>query len=338
MLEVLPEETRRILLSYDFVRKYFDGRLSKEDFLEQLKPFVSELLEKGVSKEHLRNLYKSDDEHEFHRKASYNRFVRFARKTGLDIATKEDKVRWIKSASAEQFLDIVSISNSLLRGLKKFLRWRKFEPSDDIVVENKLGVTELQPPQNSHKIFEEFFNLMKDNISTKNIDIWALKLYFAIILLHIFPDGNGRTARNAYFALKSTGLLDETKSTVRVHEINQAITFLITSVILVQFEREGINVKNFRDVEYYRAEKDPIIYATGWTSHLKYLAAKRVIQSRNMYSGQQEIVYGNWASEMIEKFEIEYVKVRVELFWIAMSMLEKLPDRFFKKLDSILTQ
>lgn len=338
MLEVLPEKEREILLSYDLVKKYLAGKLPKNEFLEQIKPFISELLVRGVSKEHLRNLYKADDEHEFHRKASYNRFVRFAKKIGLEIATKEDKVRWIKTVSATQFLDIMSVSNSLLRGVKKFLRWKRYEPLDHITVGNKRGVTELQPPNDSHKVFEKFFYSMKKKINLSNLDIWALKLYFAIILLHLFPDGNGRVARNAYFALKSSGLLDETKSVERSDEINRAIVLLITSTIVEQFKKEGFRIKKFDDVEDFRAEKEPIHYATGYTSNLKYIAAKRVLQLRNMWSGQEQIVYGKWPNDMLEYFEKEYAKVRLEHFWMAMWVIERWSEIFSQKLDSALIQ
>ena len=229
----------------------------------------------------------------------------------------------------------MSVSNSLLRGVRKFLRWRDYG-LDDITVGNRLGITDLQPPKDSHKVFEKFFNSMKKKINVNNINIWALKLYFAIILLHIFPDGNGRVARNAYFTFKSNGLLDETKSIKRTDEINRVIVLLITSIIVKQFEKEGFRIDNFRNIEHLRAEKEQKHYATGYTSNLKYIAAKRVLQSRNMWQSQEEIVYGEWPNDMREQFEKEYVKVRLEHFWTAMLALEHWEDVFSPRLDSVL--
>lgn len=124
MLEALPHEVREVLLKYDFIKKYLDGRMPKKDFLENLKIFEKELLSQGIVRKYIQLMADADDEAEFHRKASHSRFVKFARKLGLDIATREDKVRFLKSINADDFLDILSISAGFLSGIFGFQKFR----------------------------------------------------------------------------------------------------------------------------------------------------------------------------------------------------------------------
>ena len=85
---------------------------------------------------------------------------------------------------------MLSVGAGLLSGIFKFLLWGKVD-REHAQVGDVLGrVLDLDPPKNSYKEFEKFFNFMQKNISVRNMPIWAVKLYFAIICAHMFPDGN----------------------------------------------------------------------------------------------------------------------------------------------------
>ena len=332
MLDSLPSHIRNILFSYDFIVKYLEGKMSKEKFLEMLNLFKKDLMQ-SEAREYLRYLANADAESEFHRKAAHSRFVRFARKLGLDIATPQDKVNWIKSVNSEKFLDVLSVSAGLLSGIFRFLRWKRAD-KEHIEVRGIGGrILDLDPPQNSYKEFEKFFNFMQRNISVRNMPVWAVKLYFTIICAHMFPDGNGRIARNAYFFMMSNGLIDEEKSSKRVREIGEAMHILLQSVVLELLRKEGFNIKNYSQADEYRAHEDDTYFFVGYTMHLKYIAAKRVLQKRKLWKGEKSIVLGEWRKDMLKEFEQEYQKVRIGWFWMCIKIAEKYYKYFQNLLD-----
>jgi len=184
--------------------------MKKEIFLKQLKEYEVELLKNGVDKSHIKLLAASDGESEFHRKASYSRFVRFARRMGLDIATPEEKLRWIKTVDVKQFMDIISVSNGLLRGFFRFERWNRRKKIYGTIV-GPSGEVELCPPDNPEIEFARFFGVFQKQITIQNMKQYAVMLYMALIFAHVFPDGNGRISRIAYFIITSNGLPDINK-------------------------------------------------------------------------------------------------------------------------------
>lgn len=337
MLDILPSHVRKILLKYDFIKEYLDGRMTKKDFLIMLEGFQEELLSKGVEKKYIMLLSSTDDETEFHRKATHSRFVRFAREIGLDIATKEDKVRWLKSISVEKFLDVLSISAGLLRGIFSFQKWKDRREDRAIVGALAKGIT-LDPPDNPQLEFEKFFKLMVRDITEYNIDIWAVKLYFAIICSHMFPNGNGRLARNAYFLLKSNGLLDEKRSSKRTQQIAEAIYELDIAVYTSLFQKEGLKFKY--DLEYLAGENctdnEADFYGYEDVQYLKYIAAKRVLEKRREWKNQKFIGMKFWPEIKKNEFKIMYQKVRIEWFWQCIELAGKHYKYFASKLDKAL--
>ena len=338
MLESLPSNVRSTLLEYEIVKRYLNGMLGKEKFLEWLKEHAQELMSKGIPKGYINNLYRADAENEFHRKAAYSKFARFCRKIGLDIATPEDKIIWIKSSSPNQFLDIVSIGNSLLLGLFKFSRWRRDSKADKSKVAFGLAgdFVEVDPPDDAHIHFKEFFHRMKRRITTATKDRWAVKLYFAIVFAHMFPDGNGRTSRNAYFILRSnSGLPDEEKALKRSAIIQGASERANITSIIYLVRQEGIRIPmDGNEAAKYRADEVNAEAYSGDTCILKYLACKRVLQKRGQWNIEmKEIVYGKWDRAMRAEFEEEYQKIRVLWYWTAISLADKYYKYFQQELD-----
>ncbi len=336
MFEIIPENIRSVMLDYDFIKQYLNGRMSREAFRENLKVYAKEINSRGVHKDYLNNLYNADDEHEFNRKASHSRFVRFAKKLGLDIATKDDKIKWMRTMSSEKFLDALSVSSGLLRNVFHFLKWADRE-EDKIIVNNLNFGTDIEPPDNSNIEFQKFFELMKKNISTKNIDLWALKLFFAIIYAHMFENGNGRLARNAYFMLKSNGLLDEKKSSKRTNEIMNVCRLLNITSIGMLMRKEGLIFKYINDYdadeEWDEKEEN---YSGGLVRQLKYIAAKRILGRHNEYKGEKLLGLKNWSKERIEEYNLEYQKIRVEWYWECLRLAEEYNKNFSEILDKII--
>ena len=337
MLDILPPNIREILLEYDFIIKYLEGKMSKEKFLDMLNGFRQELISRRVDISYMDSLASTDAESEFHRKAAHSRFVRFARKLGLDIATPEDKIRWIKSIDAKKFLDVLSVSAGLLSGIFRFLRW-KDSGREHANVGVPGRILDLDPPENAYKEFEKFFGMMQKGISLKNMNLWAIKLYFAIICAHMFGDANGRVARNAYYLMRSNGLLDEKKSSKRDPIVEKAISDLSQVIIMELLRREAFNIKNYSEAKEYRAGKIDTFYDTGYAMHLGYIACKRVLERRRTFRGEKSIVFGNWPKDMQEELASEYQKVRVEWFWMCIKMAEHYYKYFTELLDKAIVQ
>jgi len=351
MLEVLPHHIRSVLLDYPFIVKYLNGKGNKHSFLASLKIYQREIIERGVYPDYVNLLITSDDGSQFHRKAAYSRFVRFARKIGLDIATPEDKVRWIKSVNANKLLDIMSIGAGLLRGLGPFLRWDKLLQLNKAYKQDTSKITtidigghlvsiDMEPPKNSYIQFTAFFNRMRKGISVRNMNKWAVKLYFAVICAHIFPDGNGRIARNAYFTLRSNGLLDELKVTTRSSAIKDTCKYVTSKAILYLAAKEGIQAENIfghESVNYFAdAEQTEV---KGNVLVLKYLACKRILQKRGQWNiNMKRIVYGNWPKDMLRDFKREYQKIRVEWFWACIKVADNYHELLQDWLDKAIIE
>jgi len=337
-MHVIPPEIREVLSSYSFIKNYMDGKISKEEFRENLKKYAEEFKSKGISREQILSLYNTDDPEDFHRKASYSRFCRFARKIGLDIATKQQKIDFIKSINSDKFLDILSISNSLLRDTFSFIRWRNHEEKT-MTVGSMIFGTALEAPDNSSEEFRKLFYMMQQELSISNLDLWAIKIYFGIICAHIFPDANGRLARNTYFIFRSDGLIDEKKVIARPTNISKAIVDVNVSAISTIFKKEGIKIDKYLDDyaadEDYGGEGD-VFVQRGLTQQLKFVAAKRVLIKSGNYNGQTLIGINNkcMSKDELANYKEEYQKVRLEWFWTCIGVSEK----DYKQLMSLLDE
>ena len=307
--------------------------------LHSIQNLSNELKSKGVSRKHILTLHNCEDKDDFLRKAAHSRFVRSCRHLGLDIATKQDKVKFLKSINTQNFLDLLHAGSGFLRGLFTFQGWND-RKEDKIIVSSMIHGTDIEPPEESYKEFEKFFALMQEEITVRNMGVWAVKLYFAIICAHLFPDGNGRLGRNAYFLMKSDGLLDEKKSSKRIKAITDACRSLNYGAINEMLKKDGVVVKYVNDVaadEDYAGEGD-IFIDRGATQQLKYIAAKRVLEKNGKWNNQKLVSLHkkSLTEEERAEFKIEYNKVRVEWFWECISVAGKYHSTLSAKLDEIL--
>ncbi len=339
ILEAINPDTRKVLLKYDFVKKYLQGGMSAGDFGKNLKANWRAMVDEGLDKIYLQKLRSSDDGIILHRKAANSRFVRFARRLGLDIATKEDKVLFIKSTTPEKFLDILSVSSGLLRGIFKFRRWKNHKPGRYAPKSGVYGI-DFIPPNNPQVEFKKFFALMQENITVKNIEVWAVKLFYAIIYAHMFRDGNGRLARNAYFIMVSDGLLDEKKSSERhdgilnVHtELNRATTYYLLN-------KEGIKFENLGDVAADENEETgtEIIMGIGNIQQAKYIAARRVLKELGEWKETQLIGLKDWTGDKKRLFKSEFQKVKIEFFWQVFGVIDDHYDTFSAPLKVLIVK
>ena len=155
-----------------------------------------------------------------------------------DIVDPQDRVEFIKNKSSEDFFDLLSISNSLLRDEKR-QRWGGKAVRTQVGSFGG-GAIDLDPPDNAEKEFEVFYKQMQEGISGDNINLWAAKLYTAIVFSHMFPDGNGRLARNFYFLLRFGKVLGKEASIDRTYSINEYAERLNREAILQIFQNDGI--------------------------------------------------------------------------------------------------
>ncbi|MBS3167737.1 Fic family protein [Candidatus Woesearchaeota archaeon] len=340
-LDVLPLEIIEIINSYDFIKKYLEGKLSKEDFRENLVKHGPEFKSRGITKEQILNLYEVDDPDDFHRKASYSRFCRFARRIGLDIATKQQKIDFLKSIDADKLFDILSVSNGLLRDTFSFNRWRARREEKVIVTSRVMG-TPIEPPDNSSDEFRKLFYMMRQSLSIKNIDRWAVKIYMGIIFSHMFPDANGRLARNAYFIFRSNGLLDEEKSRKRTREVLKVAEFVNLNTILELLKKDGVKLSKdnywwWAADEDYEGEGD-VFVDRGYTQQLKFIAARRVLIKFGRYNGENYLGINKkcMSDEELDNYKDEYQKIRLRWFWICISVADKNYKQLMELLDNVI--
>lgn len=160
-----------------------------------------------MSGEVLRGLQPDSPEHrvEGHRRAERAiKLLELITSTGPEASHEsledtETRIELLRSMDTNRFLDILSVSNGLLRGAG-FTRWSG-EAAKVRVSSVVLGVG-LEPPEHAEVPFTEFFEQLKQEITADSKDVWAAKLYIAMVFAHLFSDGNGRLARNAYSFVK----------------------------------------------------------------------------------------------------------------------------------------
>ena len=325
MLELLSRKEKDVLLSYDFVIKYLNDQIGQNEFFGYLSDNKQDLLKKGVNIEFLLT-------EESLRKRGHGRFTSFMKRLGLEFATPQQIVNWIKSMDCNQFLNILSVSNSFLRGIFKLAKW---EGKVKSVVTAQGDIMYLEPPENVDNLFRNFFNQMKSSLNEHNLNLWAAKMYVAIVFTHMFADGNGRLARNAYYVMRTGGVLDESKSSNRSGSIAEIAMRINQQAGLSLFAREGIHLKNFIDAANYRATKEESYWSE--VESLRYLAAKRILQRRKEWIGNETLIlYGNWSKDKQDQLFAEYQKVLEEWYLETLNVASQYGEWLIGSLDKAL--
>lgn len=249
-----------------------------------------------------------------------DRFERFTEVVGLQIVDPEARIGTIQNMDADKFLDVLAVSNGLLRGEEKFQRWSG-EAAEVNVSGAVLGVV-LEPPESSHEMFKSFYDKFSSELGTSEHDLQksAVEMYFAIIGTHMFADGNGRLARAAYHLIKN-GKLPEDQSGVleRSKGIAQAAEAVNQGAVKALYDRDGIVTEHLNDVaaDDTQEEESPIFVWGGMTQQTKYVAARRVMMRNGEWPEQapEILKIKNWPEDKKQQFNNEYEIVREE--WLA---------------------
>lgn len=250
-----------------------------------------------------------------------DRFERFTELAGLQIADPESRLAAIKRMDADSFLDVLAVSNGLLRGEEKFQRWSG--AAEKVVISGAAIGVDLEPPEHAHEIFKCFYDRFVSELAANEHDIQksAVEMYFAIIGAHMFTDGNGRLARAAFHLIKY-GKLPDDQSTVldRTKNIAKAARAVNQGAVKVLFDREGIVTEYLNDVaaDENQEEESPIFVCGGLTQQTKYIAARRVVMLQNNEWPEEApkiLKIKNWPEVRLQQFNEEYETVREE--WLA---------------------
>lgn len=275
----------------------------------------------------------------------FNRFVDLAHtifqtSQESDIKNPSHRVDFIKQTEPKDFFRILSVANGLLTN-GKTVKWRG---QAVITVVAGMGgstqVVDLEPPDHAEQEFEKFYQQMRADISLENLALYSAKLYTAIILSHMFPDGNGRLARNFYSLLRAGNVLNKDKSSNRGRKIAEYASAVSGEAILQVIHKDNISDNNnlFElENEYIGVDygDDPSI--VGFTKLMKYVAARRVLINHSQFDTDQKIIrIDQWSSDLHREYEETYQQVRQQWFWEGLAAVDKHSEWCIEALDQAL--
>lgn len=272
----------------------------------------------------------------------FNKFVDLAKaafKTSQegDITDPAYRVNFIKQTDPEDFFRLLITANGFLIG--KRAKWRG-EAVKSVVRMGSTQVVDLEPPDHAEQKFEEFYQQMRVDISPENLAIYSVKLYNAIILAHMFPDGNGRLARNFYSLLRTGNVLNEEKSNNRGKDIAVYAGVISQDAMLQVIHMDDISEKHNLvelEQEYVGVDygDDPSIL--GLAKLMKYVAARRVLINHNQFDADQKIIrIDQWPSDLHHEYEEAYQQVCQQCFWEGLAVVDRYSEWCIETLDKAL--
>lgn len=244
------------------------------------------------------------------------------------FAKPESRIEAIKKISADDLIRLLAFANGLLR---------KGEPGkpEDITPNmniSMVGVSDFEASPEARANFIVFFNKMKDEITVQNLENWATKLYAAIIYAHLFSDANGRLSRTAYHFLMTGELISSEKVVDRPSQTDnfataiyhQTIMDLLSKEIEISRDSEG----KYELFDYVAVDNLEDVMLAQLTSVVKYIAAVRVLKRHQLFKDQKEIILSDkntWDDVLKKEYDEEYKKVRSEIFFHNLDLLDKYP-------------
>lgn len=254
----------------------------------------------------------------------------FLRHTKLMETDAVKRANWIQETTNEKLTDTLSVMNGLLQGGRKFQRWEGKAVKSIVSMTGSTDAAELEPPEHAEEEFDKLLTQIKDVITETSMQLCASKLFVGIILSHLFPDANGRTARTVY-RLVQNGVLPKDSSyierTAAVQEISASIN---NAAIAVLFQKEGVLTSEKEDFTEHYVTTDGI--SAGLTDHLKYLAVRRVlfvdgnavppVIAIETLGPEQRIAYGK-----------AYADIRQAWFWTAQEVVDQYQELIIGKLN-----
>lgn len=228
---------------------------------------------------------------------------RLAARKGINpesLKNPQTRIDVLRSFSSDQFLELLTVTNAKLRG--EYTRWQRDNNGQAhraIVKSGMQDSADMEGPEHPERNFAAFFEQMQREITPENMSHWSAKVYTAIIFLHMFPDGNGRLARNAFQFMNTGELATDEAVTDRPYFIstlcNRLNTLAIEDMLKdaagpnhLPWEKYGLaNSMYYQAEEASDAHKDT---ESGLTARLKWIAAKRagIIATRAKELGVSE--------------------------------------------------
>lgn len=237
------------------------------------------------------------------RQSGYDKLDRFLKigeaiaGEGNSIVAPEARVHLIKNMSADNFLDILYSANGLLRGDKPdngiLIRQEDVTSVPKMEVKSALTTApEIDPPEDGVELMKDWFERAKQDVTLETLDKFAIQTYSAIVFLHLFPDANGRTARNAFYYL-SEGKLPDAANQERPYLISKFCELINLNTIKSLLEDEGLT--KFK--EYSGNDKLLGDYAEGESVKLRFLAIKKAgLLEKRLNGNHLEDIYAAYGS------------------------------------------
>lgn len=253
---------------------------------------------------------------------------RFLDKIKFDTSSEEEKLAWLRSADFDQFMDLLCVVNGLLTGQEKFQRWEgKITKSVVSMGGFTTATPDLEPPKEADKEFQQVYLRVQETLTDETVKMNAAKLYTGIIFAHMFPDGNGRLARNVY-AMMTGGDVREL-ATSRSRSTGEFAMVIGGAAMKALIEKEGLDATQY---DTYVALHEGI--STTDMDILRYIAARRVLLQQGSEVGTT-IEITTLDPDTQEACRAEYDQVRREWFWETQRIVEDHADWATEKLDEV---
>lgn len=215
-----------------------------------------------------------------------DRTRRFSALTGLEIEDPAARADAMRQISGREFMDVLSVMNGLLRDEQRFQRWDN-QPAQTQVGAWDMLSADLVPPAHADQEFEHLFNDIQSNLSDDqdSINQAAVRLYFGIIGAHMFADGNGRTARAAYYLTKNGKLPDDEAVLDSGATGARRIAEEVNKLAVRELQAEaGLPLDRAEEEDAFVGEEqaDNLLANYGLSQHLKYIAIRRLRQREGL--------------------------------------------------------
>lgn len=254
-----------------------------------------------------------------------------------NVSNSQQRIEMIKSWSGDDFLNICSIANNILIGNSRE-KWQGKVP--ETYIGESEGEKDFENFSTADTELKKFFESMRSELNAENIDLYAFKLYLAIVNAHIFSDGNGRLARIAYNFVKK-GSFDLSQMSYNSSARAKGLCRSIYTGAVISILQNLIPDATYEDLQVRRGgEKNELgsffegkkIESPSMVNVLRYIAAVRAGLGT---VAQNEIWGESWTEDEKKRFRAEYLKVKEDCFWkcneVANSVPKEAIDSVFEK-------
>lgn len=308
------------------LNEYISGRISAAEILLSLRDadFINFIGNSGYSKKDIDFIFKTlrdPNSSDFPRIGGLKRFQRYSEKMGLQIIDPIKRVEKIKKLNMDDFLRILSNSNTMLRGNSGFLKvFRLFRGQ----VGGVAGNVDIIPPKNQLQHFEQHFNQMKKNLTVENLPYYAYMTFIVMIYLHMFKDGNGRTSRIAYYLIRD-GTFNENENNSRNSDIDRLHIAINEYSVMKLFRLYGIKKPQDFTITYAYVSKGSEVALSDIKNSIQFLAARKTLLSKGLILDDIETINRNdFIDSDFEGFEENYEMLNDEFYGVILDIASKI--------------